>query len=142
MQLKAIELAPSDHRAWGRLAESWRFIEGREEESQGAYESAIALAEPMLDINSQDWKTRGLLATYYVHTGRSEQAREMVEHALVISQNHPEALLYQALVMNALGDIEAARNALDLAVEKDKGYKLYIDQDPDFEFMQAVPESQ
>ena len=28
MQQKAIELAPNDHRCWGRLAESSRFIDG------------------------------------------------------------------------------------------------------------------
>jgi len=136
MQLNAIELAPSDHRAWGRLAESWRFVEGYEQESREAYESAIALAEPQLEINEKDWKTRGLLATYYVHADRPQDALKMIDAALRLSDRHPEALLYQALVLNALGDFDGAKQALAEAVEKDPGYQLYIDQDPDLNDLQ------
>ena len=131
MQLKAIELAPSDHRAWGRLAESWRFVDGHQDESLEAYQSAILLAEPMLEIDEQDWKTRGLLSTYYVHAGRTDEALAMVEESLRLSGNQPEALLYHALVMRALGDDESARKSLQEAINQDSNYDLYVRQDPD-----------
>ena len=71
MQLKANELAPNDHRALGRLAESYRAMGENEAGEKEAYAAAIPLAESMMEINDQDWKTGAMLATYYVHSDRS-----------------------------------------------------------------------
>jgi TolB-like protein/Flp pilus assembly protein TadD len=137
MQSKAIELAPNDHRAWGRLAESYRLMGGNEAESRAAYATAIRLAEAMLEINEQDWKTSGLLATYYAQSDRPEDARLEIESALEISGRDPEALLYAALVANERGDVDFALQALEEMVEANEAFRLYIVDDPDLKSLQG-----
>ena len=131
MQRKAIELAPDDHRAWGRLAESYRLMGGKEEQAMEAYGTAIRLAESIIKINGQDWRTRGLLATYYVHSQRPEDAEAMIESALVIAERDPEALLYSALVWHEMDNDEFALNALEEMVERDETFIQYASEDPD-----------
>lgn len=131
MQLMAIELAPDDHRAWGRLAESYRLMGGEEESAAQAYGTAIRLAESMIGINSLDWRTRGLLATYYAHNDQPGDAKAMIESALAMAQRDPEALLYSALVWHELGNDEFALNALEEMVDRDETYVLYVSDDPD-----------
>jgi len=137
MQLKAIELAPSDHRAWGRLAESYRVLGDEETRQDGAYATAIQLAEPMLEINSQDWRTGSLLATYYVHSGREDDARELIETSLGISKRNPEALLYAALAFIAIGENETTLKTLEEMVERDDSYRNYVGHEPDFQVLRG-----
>lgn len=72
MQIKAIELAPSDHRAWGRPGDSYRVMGGHEAPEKEAYTTAITLAESRLEIKNQDWRTRAMLANYLVFASQEE----------------------------------------------------------------------
>ena len=132
MQLKAIELAPNDHRAWGRLAESYRALGENDAKQKEAYATAIPLAESILVINDQDWKTGAMLATYYLYSEREDDAHRQIEAALSISKRNPEALLYAALVYHALDDQEATLATLEEMIEADKTYRLYAANEPDF----------
>jgi TolB-like protein/Flp pilus assembly protein TadD len=132
MQLKAIELAPNDHRAWGRLAESYRALGENEAMQKEAYATAIPLAESTLKINDQDWRTCAMLAIYYVYSERKDDAQRQIEVALTISKHNPEALLYAALVSYALGDQEATLATLEEMIEADDGYRIYAANEPDF----------
>ncbi len=131
MQRKAAELAPNDHRVWGRLAESCRQMGDMGEEARAAYGKAIGLAEAALQVNGRDWRTRGLLATYYAHADRPADAVAQIESALEISGRDPEALLYAALVAHERGDTEAALRALEEMVERDESFRQYAADDPD-----------
>jgi len=131
MQLKAIELAPTDHRAWGRLAESYRFVPGREDAARDAYANAVRLARANLEINDQDWRTMGLLAIYLAHSGHPGEAGEQIEAALAISGRDPEVLLYSALVAHERGDVDATLDALEEMVERNPAFRLYVVDDPD-----------
>lgn len=142
MQLGAIELAPNDHRAWGRLAETYRVMDEDEKLQHEAYTTAIRLAEPMLEINDQDWRTAALLATYYVHDGREKDARDMIETTLELSNRNPEALLSAALVFIALGNEETTLKNLEEMVERDDSYRDYIVDDPDLQALQGNPRYQ
>lgn len=137
MQLKAIELAPNDHRAWGRLAETYRQMGGRDEEAGAAYATAIVLAEANLEINAREWRTAALLATYLAHTGRTVEAQSRIDSALTISGRDPEALLYAALVANERGDVDAALQALEEMVDRNPAFRLYIGDDPDLKSLQG-----
>jgi len=131
MQLKAIELAPNDHRAWGRLAESYRALGENEAKQKEAYATAIPLAESTLAINDKDWKTSAMLATYYLYSERKNDAQRQIESAVSISKRNPEALLYAALVYYALGDQETTLAALEEMIEADNTYRLYAANEPD-----------
>ena len=137
MQLKAIEQAPNDHRAWGRLAESYRAMGDKEALEMEAYATAIPLAESRLEVNDQDWRSSGMLAIYYAHSDRDEDALRQVESALSISKRHPEALLYAALAFNAIGEEESTLSSLAEMLVADPSYRTYAVQEPDFGSLQG-----
>ncbi len=137
MQLKAIELAPNDHRAWGRLAETYRVMGEDESLQQEAYAKAIELAEPMMTINRLDWQTGGLLATYYIHAGRENDASTLIDETLANSNRNPDALLCAALIYIALGETETTLQALKEMVERDDSYRNYIANEPDFQILKS-----
>jgi len=139
MQLKATELAPNDHRAWGRLADSYRLMGGENERSGKAFATAIRLAESMLEINDQDWRTSGLLATYHVHSGQAEKAVELADSQLVVSGRDPDALLIAAQVWHQLGDEEATLLALEEVIEREPTFRFYIATDPDLKSLRGNP---
>jgi Flp pilus assembly protein TadD len=137
MQLKAIELAPSDHRAWGRLGESYRALGDNRAKQNEAYATAIPLAESRLEINDQDWQTSAMLATYYLYSEREDEARRQIDAALSGSKREPEVLLYAALLYYGLGDEEATLATLEEMIEADDTYRLYASNEPDFKKMRG-----
>lgn len=137
MQLKAIEQAPNDHRAWGRLAESYRAMGGKEALEMEAYATAIPLAESRLEVNDQDWRSSGMLAIYYAQSERDEDALRQIESALSTSRRHPEALLYAALAFHAIGDEESTLSSLEEMLVADPSYRTYAAQEPEFGSLQG-----
>ena len=135
MQRMALEFeyAQGDHRVWGRLAESLRFIEGREAESQDAYQRAAELAEENLRVNESDWRTTGLLGLYYSHLGRTTKSMQLVSRTLSLSPESALAHYYQALVELNAGDRNGALDALEKAVAKDGEYRQFVAWDPDLQ---------
>ncbi len=133
MQLKAIELAPDDHRLWGRLAESYRFVPGKEEESRAAYGRAAELAEASLKINSEDWKSIGLLGLYYAYLGQPDKALELVDNSIETSNRNSEAFYFKALERLVANDREAAIAALEDSLEMDPRYSRFLETDPDLQ---------
>lgn len=131
MQRQALAYAPDDHRVWGRLAESYRFIPDKSAESIEAYRRAANLAEENLQINDSDWRTRGLLAIYLAHSSRPDEALQQANNALTVSRQSPEALYYLALVHLQADDSESALQALEAAVAADEQYRQLIKSDPD-----------
>lgn len=137
MQLKAIELAPNDHRAWGRLADSYRAMGENDNAAKKATATAIPLAESRLEINDQDWETMAMLATYYAYSDRSEEARVQTEASLVMSNRDPEALLYAAFTSVALGDKESSLSYLEEMVERDDFYRNYVLEEPELQILRG-----
>ena len=97
------------------------------------------MAESKLDINDQDWRTKGLLATYYVHTDQAEKAFALATSQLSMSGRDPDALLIAAQVWHQLGDEEATLLALEEVIERDPTFRFYIDVDPDFKSLRGNP---
>jgi len=137
MQLKAVELAPNDHRAWGRLAESYRQMGGEDEKSLEAYDTAIRLAEEQLGINEKDWRTRAMLAVYLAYTAQNSLALQQVETALQQTGRNPETLLYAALIYNETGDLESTFTAMEEAVAADDSYRWYFANEPDLKVLHS-----
>jgi tetratricopeptide (TPR) repeat protein len=131
MQRKALEFAPDDHRVWGRLAESLRFVPGMENDSVNAYKKASTLAEDNLKINSSDWRTRGLLATYLAHSQRTTEGVQQANRAVLESERSSEALYYLSLARLIEGDQDGAIEAIEEAVNRDAQYRQFVIDDPD-----------
>jgi TolB-like protein/Flp pilus assembly protein TadD len=131
MQRGALEYAPDDHRVLGRLAESYRFIEGADELARENYEKAASAALKNLELNQNDWKTLALLGLYTAHLDRRSEATRHVNEAIEMSGGDPEALYYQALVRQRFDDIDGAFESLEAAVAADDQYRQFIASDPD-----------
>ncbi|MFT4787900.1 MAG: TolB-like protein/tetratricopeptide (TPR) repeat protein [Paraglaciecola sp.] len=133
MQMQALKYAPDDHRLWGRLAESYRFIPGQRSASQAAYSKAAELALSNLEINPDDWLTRGKLGLYYAHLDSVNEATVLLEQAVKKSQRDPEVLYLQALSYLRVDNVEEALNLLAEAVAQDEYFRLFIGLDPDLQ---------
>ncbi|MEZ5463534.1 tetratricopeptide repeat protein [Dokdonella sp.] len=139
MQLRARELAPDDHRVWGRLAESYRFVGGKDSESLQAYKRAAALAQANLAINESDWATRGLLGIYYAYGDQPTRAEQEAERAVTDSQRNAEALYYLGLVRLKLGKLDGAIDVLAEALQRDPQYLQFLQSDPDLKSLHSLP---
>lgn len=131
MQEKAIELAPNDHRAWGRLADALRFVEGEGERVLANYTRALELAREQLIVNGQDWRTLALLSFYLAHMGENEEAMTIAQRALQLSQRNAETLFYIALVNLENGQTDTCLLLLEEAVARDDSFRQLIEIDPD-----------
>jgi TolB-like protein/Flp pilus assembly protein TadD len=139
MQLKALEFAETDHRVWGRLAESYRFIPAQESESQYAYKRAAELARDNLHINKEDWHTRAILGLYLVHLGEKTEGVNLLEEAIEQSKRNPEILYFKALAVLQEDDTEQAVTLLHEAVTVEQYYQQFIALDPDLKRLQNLP---
>ncbi|MGI9248364.1 MAG: tetratricopeptide repeat protein [Woeseiaceae bacterium] len=135
MQTMALDYAPDDHRVWGRLAESYRFVEDGEAKAREAYEQAAMHAETKLSVNSEDWKTMGLLGLYYAHLDRHDDAMRLINRSLKTSKRNSEALYFLGLAHLENGDVNATLDALEESVEADPSYARFIAKDPDLQVL-------
>jgi len=139
MQLKALEFAETDHRVWGRLAESYRFISGQESLSQSAYQRAAKLARENLQINKEDWYTRAILGLYLAHLGEQKESMDLLQTAEVQSKQNPEVLYFKALAVLQVEDTEQAMALLEKAVALDQDFRQFIALDPDLKRLKDDP---
>jgi TolB-like protein/Flp pilus assembly protein TadD len=136
MQKKALGFAETDHRVWGRLAESYRFIPEQESESQYAYKRAAELARDNLQINKEDWHTRAILGLYLVYLGEQTKGVKLLDTAIEQSGRNPEILYFKALAVLQEGDPEKAITLLQEAVTLKQYYRQFIALDPDLKRLQ------
>ena len=134
-QLKAIEFAPEEHRAWGRLADTYRFTPGKEDEARELYLKAIDLGEEELAINPSNWDTVARLGWYYVHMDRSLDAKEMIDKLFELTADSA-AYYFAALTYVHLG--EQDKTYQYLAESINRGFsKALILNDPDLESLRT-----
>jgi class 3 adenylate cyclase/TolB-like protein/Tfp pilus assembly protein PilF len=100
---KAIELAPSDHRLWGNLADSLRF-DGRGAEAEDAYRRALELADAELAVNPSHAVNQAQAAYYAVQLGQKDRARRGIAAALPGGESQPYVHYYAALAELGLGE--------------------------------------
>ena len=127
MQEKAAEMAPKDHRVWGRLADALLRIEGEKERAIETYSLAADLAREKLDVNAKDWRTLGYLSVYLFFTGDSEAATAAYESALQLSGRRAEALMRAALVNLESGNTDETLTLLEEMVAKDPSYLQFVE---------------
>ncbi|MFT5560568.1 MAG: TolB-like protein/tetratricopeptide (TPR) repeat protein [Sulfitobacter sp.] len=129
MQLSATRLAPTDHKYWGRLAESYRGI-GDSSQEQAAYDQAILFGLEAEKVNPNDWETLGLLSLYHAHTGATEDTRRYQIRMLEIAQGNSTAFYFASLSSLAIGDYATAMAHIESAVKNGFSSEL-LANDPD-----------
>ena len=142
MQEQALFYAPDDHRIWGRLAESYRFLSNGREKSQAAYDKAEKLANDVISVSPKDWESIGLRGLYLAHLGQLQEAQELSIKAVEMSGNSAKALYFMALVHVETDDTIGALIALEASVAADEGYRRIIAEDPDLQVLQDNPRFQ
>jgi tetratricopeptide (TPR) repeat protein len=100
---KAIELAPSDHRLWGNLADSLRF-DSRPEEALDAYRQALELADGELNVNPKHAVNQAQAAYYASQVGDIDRARRGIELALPEGDTSNYVHYYVALAELGIGN--------------------------------------
>ena len=134
-QLKAIEFAPNEHRAWGRLADTYRHMPAKTDAAVDAYRIAISKAEEELAINPSNWDSLIRLSKYYAQTDQADAGRELLDEVLALTSD-PSAYYLAAITMLQLGDSDKSYDYLSRSI--DGGFsKSIIMNDPDLAPLRA-----
>jgi cytochrome c-type biogenesis protein CcmH/NrfG len=128
----AIELAPSDHRAWGKLAAAQRYLPGQDMESQATYQKAIELVTDRLAINPEDAEDLSYLSTYLVNTEKLSAARDAINSALLLAPESPNTHYFAALLEIRSGNRKQAVGEVKKAIWNGYSRRL-LGADPQFE---------
>ena len=128
-QQRAINIAPNNHRPWGRFGDANRYIPGNEGQARAAYETAIDLAERELAINPSSWDSIIRLAVYYAHVGEPQSAEQMLERTFDLTSDET-AYYFGTIAAIVLGDRERAMSYLRESVNRGFSTAL-IRSDPD-----------
>ena len=118
----AVDVAPSEHRAWGWLASALRFVPDREITSQVAYQTAIELVERQLSVNPNDPEDLARLGIYLANSGSHDEAREALDRSLQLAPGDATTHYFMAMLELNAGDDAAALEKLAKAVQL--GYSL------------------
>lgn len=100
---KAVELAPTDQRFWGNLADALRFS-GQTEEANRAYARALKLVEGELAVNPKLAINQALAAYYATRLRYGDRARQCIESALADGDDENEVHYYVGLAELGLGN--------------------------------------
>jgi TolB-like protein/Tfp pilus assembly protein PilF len=100
---KSIEIVPTDHRAWGNLADALRF-DAQPDEARQAYRKALDLVEDELAVNPSHAVNQAQAAYYAIQLGDAGRARRGIESALHNGDEITYVHYYVALTELGLGD--------------------------------------
>ena len=142
MQELAVEYAPDDHRAMGRLGDALRFVDGESQRAVEVYTQAADLARQKLEVNERDWQTLGLLSSYLTNSGEYEEASIVSQKALQLAKRNADSLYQAALVANYQNQIDACLALLEEAISKDPSLVNLMAIDPDLENLSGLPRFQ
>jgi len=121
---KASEIAGSDHRVWGNLADALYQIRAEREAATREYRHAIALAESGLAVNPKDAVSLIQLAYYHSRVGDAEQARRYSESARRLGPDIVYIHYYSALI--AIQQDDTATAIAELRRAMDLGYPVQL----------------
>ncbi len=121
---------PNSHLAWANLADTLRWIPGRELEAQKAYQKARDLLTPLLERRAEDVTLISRMALYQARLNDHAQAKPMLERVIALAPKSANVHFRAGLAYELLGERDAAIAALTKAVEL--GYPLKLIQaEPD-----------
>jgi eukaryotic-like serine/threonine-protein kinase len=119
---RAVELNSKQQRAWGNLADAYRWAPGFAGKAPDAYRHAIELARSEARVNPKDAGLHASLAGYWARLGERSKAAEAIGAATRLEPRNPGVLFRAALVYELGGERARALEALALA--RAGGYSL------------------
>jgi TolB-like protein/Flp pilus assembly protein TadD/DNA-binding winged helix-turn-helix (wHTH) protein len=134
---RATAMQGRDQALWGNLADALWQMPGRRADATGNYRRAIALGERELQSNPSNAVLVAQLGYYYGRVGELEASDRYLKQA---AAGPPDAyvMYYVAIAAADRGDLRAAREAADAAVEL--GYPVAMLQvDPSLARLPAAP---
>jgi serine/threonine-protein kinase len=123
---------------WGNLGDARYWAPGQRMEAAQAYQKAIALARPQLEVNPKDAFVLIMIADYYAMLDYKPEAMEHLQRAIEIAPHDPDVAFRAAIVYNHFGDTQGALAWLQKAV--DAGFSRSSIRDlPDFDVLKGNP---
>lgn len=127
----AIDFSPMDHRNWGNLADTLRFIPSKKSEMKEAYVKAIQLADENLSVNPNNVETLTRLAVYSAALGDKESSVDMLSRAESFSGANIGVFYDSAVTWSLLGEEKKAAEAVKKLIGV--GYPaILVEADPQF----------
>jgi tetratricopeptide (TPR) repeat protein len=112
---------------------------GQAAQARRARERALAAADRALRNSPDDVRALYLSAGVLVALGRQREGLARIEQAVELKP-HDFAVLYNAACNYALaGDRERALDMLDRAVADGRGFRVWIEHDPDLDSLRGSP---
>ncbi len=131
---QALKIDPKDWLNWGNLGDTLFQMPARHSDAKSAYQKAIELAEPRLQVNPQDATILAFTADYYAMLDQEHEAREQVVRALHTAPEDADVLFRAAIVYNHFGNQGKTLDLLTKAVTA--GYSRTLIRDtPDFDHL-------
>jgi adenylate cyclase len=127
-----------DYDALGLLPMSYTKV-GDEQKARGARERALAAADRVLASRPDDVRALYVSAGALVSLGQRQRGIERLEQAIAL-RPHDFAVLYNAACTYALAaDQGRALDLLDRAVDTGRGFRAWIEADPDLDGLRNLP---
>jgi tetratricopeptide (TPR) repeat protein len=131
---QALKIDPKDWLNWGNLGDTLFQIPARRGEAKSAYQKAVELAKPRLEVNPQDATILAFTADYYAMLDQEREAREQMARALQASPGDADVLFRGAILYNHFRDPEKTLDFLTKSVAA--GYSPTLIRDtPDFDHL-------
>jgi serine/threonine protein kinase/tetratricopeptide (TPR) repeat protein len=135
---EALKIDDKDWLNWGNLGDTLYQISARRTDSLAAYQKAIELARPRLEVNPKDSVALAFTADYYAMLDQNSRAREQIARALEIAPTDADVLFRAAILYNHFGDKEKTLEYLTKSVAA--GYSRTVIRDtPDFDHFRDEP---
>ena len=115
---------------WANLADTLRWIPGREQASRDAYRQAQTLLRPLLERSPKDATILSRMGLYLARLGERTEATEMTRRALAMETASADTHYRAALAFELSGLREQALAELQLAVQHGYPFNL-INAEPD-----------
>jgi tetratricopeptide (TPR) repeat protein len=117
---RALEINPRDVTLWYNLANSLRWVPGREARTRFAFQRTMELARDQRDLNPRDPSVILILASCHSYFGDPDRARILVRDALGLAPDDVVQLARAATILEEIGDRDEAIRLLREAL--DRGY--------------------
>jgi tetratricopeptide (TPR) repeat protein len=97
---------------WANLADTLRWIPGREAASRDAYQEAIALLQPLLERAPDEVRYTSRMGLYLSRVGQFGRAKELAARALAAAPNNGDVAFRAAMTFELCGERDKALEAL------------------------------